>query len=241
MNGNTDFDMARDELNAQGKEIAFEEAERMRDKVIQFGHTAIKAFARIDQITQRRLDNGRLTQGDVFKFFVQEEMVSIFMEGDKLVRVFTLLLEPDFDDAAVEEETARESEDTKVAKKGLRILMPAANDVELRGQYDLEDLPESDALYIEYIMEDGSITRHAVTKQELFDYESAYDGGEQVIKDEFHPDNFWRLVTTRLDSGLPFLTSLYEDFVNMRTIPQSEQIVGGWHLINQFANITTES
>ena len=202
-------DIDRERLNMRAVETALAEAGRIRSQLIEFGHAAIVAFAQKDQIVERAIDEGHVAANDIVVTFVREDLVAALGQDKEPVRAFSLLLN-------------RDAEIGQAGHDKLRIYMPVPIDVAEGRIFDPEKLPTPDSLYIEETTEDGKVVRHAVTKSQLFEYESAHDTEIEVIKDDLHPDRIWKLLSVRLDSGLPYLTRLYEDLVNMKVVPQFE-------------------
>lgn len=200
-----DSSISVDEFNMRGVEMSLEDAERTRLALVQYCSEAVLLFAEIDAGTENALSNGELEKSEDIRFFVEEDFLATPMLDGQLQRSLSLQL-------------TNEKEDD--SKQTLFLYMPIPDDIDLAPGTNLRSVPIPDVIYVEHRYGDDIIKRYLISRTEVVEYVSAFDTGEEVIKDEFHPERLERLLLKRVDSWLPFLTRLREDVINMKTIPQ---------------------
>jgi hypothetical protein len=194
------------ELNQEAIEFVREQAKKGREKLISFAWQAVRLFKAEDDELRADLENRDLPKDESIGIYVLEDIIRAPESEGRIPVTQTLLLVPN----------------TELGQSGddrLRLFVPF---MEIEGEGTIPP----DEVYVEVTSHEGEITRYAINKNGIYEYVSAADTGEQVVKDDLHEDVWERRVSLLVDTGMATVSKIQEDFINMRAIPQRILTVG---------------
>jgi hypothetical protein len=207
----------REELNAALREYLLAKAEEGRNQILTLGAQAVRFFLEQDHQTIADLEAKGFPEDEEVDIFVTDDYIAAPFIDDKPQRSLSILASPNQYSMESGAKSLRESIAEGEEHVRIRLYVPVPMDFHF-----MEDteFPTPDELYVEREEADGSILRYAITKSDMYEYESAADGGEQVIHDELSEKVFWQRINLRVDSQAPAVMQLLEDITNLDVMPQ---------------------
>jgi hypothetical protein len=217
-------DIGRDELNARAIDQAHYAAEKLRGQVIDDAYEAVKKFLLDDAKALKELEAQGFPKGKEVSLYLLDDILSAPTQDGDFTRTVSLLLERNKEFAP---DTVTEVEDDGYPHSNddqLRIHTPVPNDYRM-GQLDI---PPPNVVYVERIIggQEESHSYYAIRRDGMYEYEPMGGSGEEVIYDDFSDRVLWRRITRRVDSGLPILSAIVEDLINMDAVQQRTFTVG---------------
>lgn len=213
-------DAERTELNQRAIDRTNDAAEILRNEVIDLGFDAVKKFLQDDRELAEELEDADYPDGEEVGVYILTDLLSAPQKDGEFTLSLSLLLERDEDlipNFVDDDEDSPHSND-----KQLRIFVPVPDDYQIGD----DDFPKPDEIYVERIMEMHDTTRYVIRREGMYEYESMKDSGEEVVYDDFSDKVLWRRMTRRVDTGLPILSVIAEDLINMNAKPQRVITIG---------------
>lgn len=213
-------DAERAMLNDRGIEHTKDAAEILRNGVIGLSFDAVKTFLEGDIEQAKKLEENGYPDGEEIEIYVLSDFLSAPSKDGEFTMALSLLWQRDEAMTLSFVEVASDSPHSNDSR--LRVYIPVPDDYQI-GE---DDIPRPDEVYVERIIDDNDSSRYVIRRDGMYEYESIKDTGEEVIYDDFSDRVLWRRMTRRVDTGLPILSVIAEDLINMTVIPQRVITVG---------------
>lgn len=215
-------DPHRAELNSRAIERAHDTAEALRNEVMDLAYEAVKKFLQDDISTLQELEDMGYPEGAEVTLYVLSDFLSAPKKEGQFTDTLSLQLGRDEEITPTLIDVNDGYPHSKADK--LKIYVPVPEDYVVGTS---EEIPVPDEIYVERIHDaEDSRSRYVIRRDGMYEYESARDSGEEVVYDDFSDRVFWRRMTMRVDTGLPILSVIAEDLINMDVMPQRSFVIG---------------
>jgi len=207
-----------DELNSKTRERLLEEAASIRKQIIDLAFNALKIYLAIDQKKILDLGEEQGVVGQLAEHYVMADIIQRPEQEDRLCLTFRL---EDYDTA---DPLSDDFETGPV--RSIDIYVPIPEGIDFTSEeFDVGLLKSPEVVYMARNSEDEAV-RFAIGLNEVSAYiPEAIDG---VPTDEFDAiqERLYATESKVVESGLPMLTKLLEDMVNMRVVVRTRYIIG---------------
>lgn len=204
--GKHEGDPSVEQLNRSATDGILEQAERERDSVVALVHRAVVLFAQRDQ---RSLAEAQ--PGDTINLYVLQDTIAGPQGDDR--SMLSLLFKHD------------ESLSLPDRQDQLVVYSPVDTDDPF-SVMAFDELPKPDEVFIERTSESGTMARYVVSHAGIEAYISPSDDGEGGSELDAFDERLDAMLQRRVDTGLPFVSQLHEDLINMQVVPQREITFG---------------
>lgn len=206
-------------------------AEGMREQIVGLAYDAVVLFLDEDNRTLQELTAAGYPEGAEAELYVLDDLYSAPFSDGEPVRTLSILLERDSlvdDDTLDEEGIVIDDEELPLGDLSdtLRVFLPIPRDTVIDENFDPSTLPKSDTIYVERMVDRGEAVRYIISKEGMEYYISAADTGEEFRESDAFEERLASSFARRVETGLPFMANLHEDFINMNVIPQRTIRVG---------------
>ncbi len=201
-------------LNLKAQEELLKAAQERRKEVINLAYEAVRLFLKRDQVIIKSLGESADEEPSTISLYVLEDFVAApFQANDEPIRTFSLLFQPK----------------DEVWSRGDKLRVHVVAGEFSLSDPELENLPVPNEIYTERIDDRGDVlARHIISAAGIAAYIGAGDTpeGEQLLEADAFEERAAAISRLRVDTGLPVITRLHEDMVNMKVVPQRVFIPG---------------